>query len=319
MTTPALAQTSDATAPIRFEFRSSNCGSAQEFVAKVEQRSSRIRLLEGANGGRALIVEIQRPDASGAFAGTVKVVEPGGATRPRKLKANSCAEAMAGLSLIATVTLDPEAMLSEPEERAPAQPPPEAPPPAPKKPAPAAPVPRPRARAQYRVSFGLEAATLLSVSPEPALGGGVAAGLELSPGEPVSPLLRLSLTHAQRRGSAAGSGEANFAFTVPSLEVCPFRLGPRVVGIRPCAYGSLGLLEVWGSGGVQNETYRRAAGSAGAGLLLSWRVSEVFEIIADGRIGMPFSRDDFAFDDVVFFKTRPLVFSAALGVAGGFP
>jgi hypothetical protein len=106
LTTRALAQTSET---LRFEFRSASCGTAQEFVAKVEQRSSRIRLLADASGGRSLIVEIQPPDASGAFAGVVTVVEPDGASRPRKLKAKSCAEAMDGLSLIATVTLDPDA------------------------------------------------------------------------------------------------------------------------------------------------------------------------------------------------------------------
>jgi hypothetical protein len=325
VTRRALAETSDAPVPIRFEFRSSRCGSAGEFVAKVEQRSTRIRLLEGRSADRSLIVEIQRPDASGALQGTVTVVEADGATRARKLKAKSCAEAMAGLSLIATVTLDPEALLSAAEEPPPPSPPlppppaPVAPPAAAAEPISAAPARPAPARAQYRVSFGLEAAVLVSLSPEPALGGGAAAAFELSPGELVSPLLRLSVAHVQRRHSPAGAGEANFAFTLPSLELCPVRLGPRVVGIRPCAYGSLGLIEVWGSGGVQSETYRRAAGSAGAGLLFSWRSSEAFEIIADGRGGVPFSRDEFAFDDVVFFRTRPLVFSAVVGVAGGFP
>jgi hypothetical protein len=321
LTTRALAQTSDAPVPIRFVFRSGSCGSAAEFVAKVEQRSARVRLLAGERAGRSLIVEIRRPDASGAVHGTVTVVEADGATRARKLKAKSCAEAMAGLSLIATVTLDPEAMLSAPEEPPAAAPPPPVPvaPPAAAKPIPLVPARPAPARAQYRASFGLEAAVLVSMSPEPALGGGAAAALELHPGELVSPLLRLSVVHAQRRGSSAGAGEANFAFTLPSVEVCPVRLGPRAVGIRPCAYGSLGLLEVWGSGGVQSETYYRPAGSAGAGLLFSGRLSEALEIIVDGRSGVPFSRDDFAFDDVVFFRTRPLLFSAVLGVAGGFP
>lgn len=325
MTTRALAETSDGPVPIRFEFRSSGCGSAGEFVAKVEQRSTRLRLLEGQRAGRSLIVEIQRPNASGALHGTVTVVEADGATRARKLTAKSCAEAMAGLSLIATVTLDPEALVSAPEETPPPSPAPVpvpvpvAPPPVAAKPRPSAPGHLAPARASYRVSFGLEAAVLVSMSPEPALGGGAAAAFELSPGELVSPLLRVSVAHAQRRRSPAGAGEANFAFTLPSLELCPIRLGPHVVGIRPCAYGSLGLLDVWGSGGVQSETYRRAEGSAGAGLLLSWRSSETFEIIADGRGGVPFSRDDFAFDDVVFFRTHPLVFSAVVGVAGGFP
>lgn len=289
-------------------------------MAKVEQRSSRIRLLTEAVGGRSLIVAIQAPDAAGVLAGSVTVVEPDGATQPRQLKAKSCAEAMAGLSLIATVTLDPEALLSEPVEEP--EPAPVAPTPAaPKKPAPA-PAPRPRSppRSAHRWSFGVEAAALVGQSPDPAFGGAIMGAFELNPGELLSPLLRLSLAHTQRRGIPIGQGgEANFAFTLPALELCPVRLGPRVAGLRPCAYGSLGLLRVWGSGVVESESHERASGSAGGALLLGLRVSETFEIIADGRAGLPLLRDDFAFDDVAFFRTRPLLFSAALGVAGGFP
>lgn len=320
LTTRVNAQASDAPAPIRFEFRSSSCGSAAEFVAKVEQRSSRIRLVADAVGARSLIVAIQAPDAAGVLVGSVTVVEPDGATRPRRLKAKSCAEAMAGLSLIATVTLDPEAMLSEPVEEP--EPAPVAPPAAaPKKPAPApAPQPRSPPRPAHRWSFGVEAVALVGQSPDPAFGGAITGAFELNPGELLSPLLRLSLAHAQRRGIAiAQAGEANFAFTLPALEVCPVRLGPRLVGLRPCAYGSLGLLRVWGSGAIASESHERAAGSAGGALLLALRVTEAFEIIADGRAGLPLLRDDFAFDDVAFFRTRPLLFSAALGVAGGFP
>jgi hypothetical protein len=319
LTTRAGAQAGDPPPPIRFEFRSPSCGSAPEFVAKVAQRSSRIRLVADAAAGRSLIVEIQAPDAAGVLAGSVTVVEPDGATRPRQLKAKSCDEAMAGLSLIATVTLDPEALLNEPAEEP--RPTPVAPPPAaPKKPTPA-PMPRSSPRKPHRWSFGVEAAALVSQSPDPAFGAGIAAAVELNPGELLSPLIRLSLAHAERRGISTGQGgEANFAFTLPALEVCPVRLGPRVLGLRPCAYGSLGLLRVWGSGAaIESESHERASGSAGGALLLGVRLSETFEIIVDARGGLPFLRDDFAFADVAFFRTRPLVFSAALGVAGGFP
>jgi len=52
---------------------------------------------------------------------------------------------------------------------------------------------------------------------------------------------------------------------------------------------------------------------------LGLRVSEAFEIIADGRVGLPFWRDEFAFNDNVFFKTPTPGFSVGLGAAGGFP
>jgi hypothetical protein len=160
---------------------------------------------------------------------------------------------------------------------------------------------------------------LLQMAPEPAFGGSVSAAFELQPGSLFSPLWRLSLAHAQRRGVDESAGQANFAFTLPTLDVCPVRLGPRTFGVRPCAYGSLGLLEVWGTDVAQRENHARVYGAAGAALWLGFRVSEAFEIVADGRIGVPFRRDQFAFDDVVFYRTPTPGFSVGAGVAGGFP
>jgi hypothetical protein len=315
----SAAPAADAVAT-RFELRSpAGCGSAEAFVAKVQRRSERIRLLPEAPGARSLIVEIQRADAAGALIGTVTVVEPDGATRARRLKAKSCDEAMEGLSLIATVTLDPEALLSEPAKAPPpVAPPPPAPPPPAVKPAPppARTVPVP---ARYRLSFGIAGSALFEASPQPAFGGSAAVTFEARPGEVWSPLLRLSLLHAQRRGLAHGAGDANFAFTVPALDVCPVRLGPSRLAIRPCAFGGIGLLKVWGTEAYDKKEHERASGSAGMSLLLAVRLSKALEIIADGRAGLALVRDEFAFDEVVFFKTRPLLFSAGAGLAGGFP
>jgi hypothetical protein len=49
------------------------------------------------------------------------------------------------------------------------------------------------------------------------------------------------------------------------------------------------------------------------------RLSEAIEITADGRAGMTFKRDEFAFDDIPFFTTPTLGFSSGVGIAGGFP
>lgn len=253
--------------------------------------------------------------------GTVTVVEADGATRTRQLKAASCEEAVDALSLIATVTLDPDAMLGEPSPEETPKPATKPPPPDTKPP----PLRKPQGFRRtaptepYRFSFGLAAALLLEAAPEPALGASASAAFEINPGGLASPFWRLSLTHAQRRGIVERLGEASFAFTLPTLDACPVRLGPRVFGVRPCAYGSLGLVKFWGDGTPQNETHSRLYGSAGLSALLSLRLSEAFEIIADGRAGMPFRRDEFAFDGDVFFKTPTPGFSLGLGAAGGFP
>jgi hypothetical protein len=157
------------------------------------------------------------------------------------------------------------------------------------------------------------------MAPEPAFGGTASAAFEINPGHVAAPFWRLSLTHAQRRGVAEPGGQASFAFTLPTLDLCPVRLGPRALGLRPCAYGSVGLLKVWGEGTPQNETHGRLHAALGLSAWLGWRVSEVFEIIADARVGFPLRRDEFELEHAIFFKTPTPGFSFAVGAAGGFP
>jgi hypothetical protein len=321
---PALAQQTVATEATRFEFRApAGCSSADDFSARVSKRSWRIRLVPDASVRRSLVVEIQPAPAGGALRGTVTVVEADGTTRNRRLKAASCEEAVDALSLIAAVTLDPEAMLGEPAPESPIAPepaktpakPPE--PPAPRKPP--ARFRRAPPTEPYRFSFGLAGALLLQMAPEPALGATASAAFEINPGNLAAPFWRLSVTHAQRRGIAEPGGQASFAFTLPTLDLCPVRLGSRALGLRPCAYGSVGLLKVWGAGTSRDETHARVYAAVGLSAWLGWRISEVFEIIADARAGLPLRRDEFAFNRDVFFKTPTPGFSLGVGAAGGFP
>ncbi|MDF3066370.1 MAG: hypothetical protein K0R38_1971 [Polyangiaceae bacterium] len=323
VTVPSYAD-APAAEPTHFELRApEGCSSVEDFSARVRKRSSRILLVPGP-APRSLVVEIQEL-SPGVLRGSVRVVEPRGGARSRQLKASSCAEAVEALSLIATVTLDPDALLAEPEPQPEPEPEPKPPPPTPaaaRPPAPRAPEPAAgaaEARAGYRLSVGLGGALLFNQIPEPAPGGSAAVALELRPGHVLAPFIRLSVIHAQRRNIPEPGGAASFAFTLPTLDVCPVRVGSRDVGVRACAYGSVGLLEVWGSASGESESHSRLSGSGGGALWLGARVSEVFEIVADGRAGALFPRDRFGFDNRGFFTTPRLGFSAGLGVAGGFP
>jgi len=289
-------------------------------MAAVRKRSARIELTT-ASAPRTLLVELQQ--AGAVYRGSVTVKEPDGATRTRQLNAKSCAEAVDALSLIAVVTLDPDALMSEPEPAP--EPEPE---PAPRaRPQPKPPVPRsapaaeaPPPAAPLRLSFGVAMSALFRHAPGVALGGSATFAVEVNPGHALSPSFRLSVLHAERRGVTEPGGDASFAYTLPLLDVCPVRLGPRAFGLRPCAYGGVGVLHVWGSAASQeNEAHWRPSGSAGSALCASLRLSEAVEIIADGRAGVTFPRDQFGFNRKPFFSTPTLGFSASVGVAGGFP
>jgi hypothetical protein len=276
---------------------------------------------------RSLVVQIQQaPGAGSVVLGSVTIVELGGATPTRKLKAASCEDVVEGLALIASVSLDPEALFDEPAPPQPAPPP--TPPPAATpvlaaKPAVSTPAnqPEPSARRPhgYRVSLSLEASLLVNKAPEPALGGAGGLALELRPGELLAPFARLSLAHAERRDLAELGGNANFAFTFATLELCPVRLGSRLLGVRPCAAASAGVLEVWGSQTLRKESHQRPLATLGPALLVELRLSKVLEIIANMRLEPALLRDRFAFDGVAFFSTPWVGFSSGLGLAGGFP
>lgn len=305
----------------RLELRAtSGCGSVEDFTARVARRSSRIRFVSQP-ARRSLIVELQ--SAGQTLRGSVTLVEADGATRTRKLSAKTCEEAVEGLALIATVTLDPDALLEEPEPEPEPAPKPEPKPKSEPKPRPKPiqpPPPPPRHDGEdVRVSFGLAATLMVQLAPEVTPGGSLEVALEINPGEIVAPFFRLSVPHSERRGVDRGVGDANFAFTLPTLDVCPVRFGTSVVGVRPCAFGSVGMLKVWGSDAFEEESHARLFASAGGALWLGLRISKAIEIIADARAVVPLRRDAYAFDDVVFWRTPSLGFSSAVGLAGGFP
>lgn len=323
--TRSLAQQGVPLEPTRVTYRApAGCGSAEDFSERLRERLPRLRLVTEGTASRLLAIEIDA--AGGRWRGKVTITDMDGATRARALEASSCEETLAGLSLIAAVTLDPDSALSEPEakpepaaEPEPAAPERARPPPAlpPRRPSP--PAASMSARESYRLSFGAGGSALMRFAPEPAWGGHVALAFELQAQRFWSPLGRLSVAHVQLRDLTVGPFEAGFAYTLPTLEVCPARIGPRAFGIRPCAFVSAGLLKVWGEGGLRNETHERFFGEAGAGLLSGLRLGEVFEIIVDARAGLPFEAHRFAFDGMAFFTTPPVGFASSLGLSGGFP
>jgi hypothetical protein len=322
---PLHAQSAQPTTRLVFH-APSGCSSPDDFAARVRRRSHRIVLSTETGAERSLVVEIRELPRTKRFHGSVSVLEAGTAATQRELQAKSCEEAVEALSLIATVTLDPDALLEEPEPEA--APEPASPPPRQSVPAAVAPPPirheSPRASEpahaeRTRVSFGAEATLLVRFAPRPALGGTLFAAFELPKRGWLAPSFRFSVAYAEARRIAEPGGHASFAFWLPSFDVCPLRAGPAVFSVRPCAFASAGVVEAWGNRTARNETHDRFFGSAGALLWASVRIGKALEIVADGRAGVPWVRDTFGFDGVGFFATAAPIFSAALGVAGGFP
>jgi len=302
-----------------------------EFQRSVQRRSTRIHFVDEGSHERELWVFLHKE--ADFTVGELRLIEQNGSLRQRSVRFSTCAEAVEGLALIATVSLDPEALLSG------ANPVPETPPPPEKAPPVPAKVPRRTRReappppptpeeesAEIEAKVGLEPSVLFRAVPKAAAFGATVFGdLGSSSRHLFAPVFSLAFTHVERWGIAGDSSDAisraNFALTLATLSGCPLRIGGNIVAFRPCARASGGVLRAWGSETDEAQTATRNYWSWGGAGVLSVRASELVEIVADAGVGVNLIRDTFTFgkctnpkDCTQVGKTPPLYISTGLGL-----
>jgi len=308
-----------------------DCPPVGDFQRSVQRRSTRIHFVDEGSHERELWVFLHK---EGDFTvGELRLIEQNGSLRQRSVRFTTCAEAVEGLALIATVSLDPEALLSGVHpvpETSPAEPAKTAPPPRktprPRAKAPPLPPPEPpQESSEFEAKVGLEASVLFRALPKAAAFGGTAFGeLGSSSRYLIAPVFSLAFTHARRYDIAGDSSDAisraNFALTLFTLSGCPLRIGGNIVVFRPCARVSGGVLRAWGTETNQPQTATRNYWSWGGAGVLSVRVSELVEIVGDAGVGVNLIRDTFTFgrcaspsDCTQVGKTPPLYISTGLG------
>ncbi|MEP7052935.1 MAG: hypothetical protein ABJB12_21395 [Pseudomonadota bacterium] len=305
----------DALGPTLLQYQApADCPGAADFQRSVQRRSARIQFVAEGSHDRALTITIQ---ASGpATVGELRLVESNGSARQRSVRFSSCSEAVEGLALIATVSLDPQMLFEAPATEPPAPPPAASAGTSP----PAAHVEAPRAStriknsATVKASLGAQAEAYLHAVPESAVGGGLYFDLTFQPEARVSTLLRAALSHAERRGISEGSGEASFALTVATLSVCPWRLGGALLELRPCAWAGAGALRAWSRQTTKPQAHTSQYWAGGGSALAFVRLGKFSEIALDVGVGVPALRDTFVFEGRQFWKTPAVYLSAGLGL-----
>ncbi|MEO8983744.1 MAG: hypothetical protein ABI548_29530 [Polyangiaceae bacterium] len=310
----------DALGPTLLEYQApADCPTVADFQHSVQRRSARIRFVDEGSHDRALSISLRQNGA--AVVGELRLVEADGSLRQRSLRFTSCAEAVEGLALVATVSLDPQALLESPQPAPPAaSPPPPAPtPPKPQtQPAPRAePPPAAPKRARSKgiaTNLGAQFEAYLHLFPQAALGGEAYVDLDFRPAQRFSPLLRAAFTHLERRGIAEGSGEANFALTVGTLSVCPWRIRGALLEVRPCAWVSAGALRSWSSKTTKPQALTSQYWAWGGSAVAFVRLGKAMEIVADTGVGAPLLQDHFVFEGSTFWKTPTLYVSTGLGL-----
>jgi hypothetical protein len=129
-----------------------------------------------------------------------------------------------------------------------------------------------------------------------------------------APLLRLSVSHLERRGISTGDTEANFALTQRTLTGCPVKIGDESISLRPCAFTTVGVLRAWSTDSVGLHTRTRPSWAWGGSLLVFLHVTQITEVIADFGVASPLIRDRFEAQPAWSWMTPPLYLSSGVGL-----
>jgi len=307
--------------PTRLEYRvPAGCPTVEEFSERVRRRSTRIQLVTEGSGLRTLVIEVLEDQQS--LKSSVRIVEIDGTERTRNLKAKDCNEAIDGLALIATVSLDPEAMLDVPPEPEPEpEPPPKPPPPPVKKPVKPPPPPKkpPPKPDPLRWGVGAGATALFETAPRPLFGGTLAGILEYRSDSVVSFMGRFGVTYGSEYTERRDLGVAGFRPTFGTLDLCAIRFGAEWIAGHLCVSALGGVLTSKGTETEAGRTFHPIFGAGGGSFIGVIRLGEIFEIVLHGTAGFALSRHQFRFaPNDNFWKMSLLQSSAGVTLGVGF-
>ena len=309
-----------------------DCPAVGDFQRSVQRRSTRIHFVDEGSHERELSIYLRK---EGDFTiGELRLIEQNGTLRQRSVRFNTCAEAVEGLALIATVSLDPEALLAAPKAPTPA-PSADTPTPAPtSSPPPSRPLPTRQEPKQptrsslstsdlpgLEIDIGAEFNVYFNALPKPAIGGSAFVDIGAASRHLFSPLIHAAISHVEQLGfrpslpsdSPELGAEANFALTLVTVAGCPLRIGNTTLVFRPCVVGSVGNLRSWTTHAASTPSDHFYASSGGSGTL-TLRLGELVEIIGDAGVGVTLQPYTVEFDTSdVIWKTPLLYISTGLG------
>jgi hypothetical protein len=280
------------------------CGSESELAARVAWRTSRVRFVPVGASERHLDVALET--GLGSAVATLTLSLPNGRRATRVLRAATCDEAVDAAALVAAVTLDPAATVTEgppvTDTDAPAREP-DAPA------ASAKPVP-PSDRASDSRSENVAsdashsevsgavfvAGTLVSgPAPAPLYGIGLGAMVTWDRGSLISPAVRLTVSQFFGREFEDVGGTAYFSLLDLGADLCPLRIGDGGVALFVCGSFTAGALTAEGRETNDAQARTRSWLSLGGTLLLQARVVDWLEVDLFGVLAAPLLRDTFEF------------------------
>jgi hypothetical protein len=231
----------------------------------------------------------------------------------RQVTAASCAQVASALSLVAALSVDPEASLTVPEEPTPPAPTPPKPPPASRPIARAPALPKPSTR-ETKLSFGLTLTGQSGVAPRVSWAPRPFVGLSFRSASGYT--WGLGLSAMQVHGSAAVDvGRANFTWSLARLEAFPLRVGYGKLRLEPALFFEAGQLRARGVAVTPAAEVRRPAFSAGALARVSYLAFDVLLFVLEGGPRLSLERDRFyLYENDTIFRIPTLTGFVATGV-----
>ena len=156
-------------------------------------------------------------------------------------------------------------------------------------------------------------------APRLLMGPGLVAAWELERASVWSPLALVVATYYLREDTGATGGTATFGLDAIALQLCPLRVGARLVSVRLCAAASGGRLVARGSDTFNARSRARPLFTAGGAALLAVNPHPRFELAASVEPAAALVHDQFAFDPNTFYAVPRLILTFGLGVAVKFP
>ncbi len=305
-----------------------DCPPAEAFEREFRARTTRAELVSGvADTARRFSVSLL--NEPGRTVGRIEIDGPADAVATQEVAGQTCSGVVSALALVAALTVDPLAAES-PSGAATSQPGAAAATTPSANTAPNEARPAPEPSANRSAAEGVRASGTSTTHPVFAAGldGGAVIGLfpQLAPSATIfreaqlerrsglAPSARLSLSGAVSSSVAAPPGSATFRWLAAALDGCPVELRlAATLGVTPCAFVEVGVLEGSGAGVTIPEVDSRRWVALGGSARLKWAFLESFFLEAQGRLEAPVARDTF----VLVVPERVVVY-AVPAVLGGF-
>lgn len=252
---PAVSVALDYRAP-------ASCPDAAAFRAHVASRTPRVSFVaEGKPSELQWRVTLARTPSG--VRGRLRVTSAQRGHLERQVEAADCAGVESALSLVAALSVDPEASLTPVKESAPKVSSPTVERPAPPASSPAPVPPPPPSARRLRLSLGLALAGRTGVASQIAWAARPFVGFSLRSRGGYTWGLGLSATQA--RGSAAlANGQADLTWSLARLEAFPVRASFGALRLEPTLFFEAGQLRARGVGISPSTEVRRPALFTGA-------------------------------------------------------